>query len=415
MSPDPAASAGQQPRDGTGAGPLAGIRVIELGQYISGPYAAKLLADLGAEVIKVESPEGDPMRRWEGRGTMSPQFAAYNRGKRAVTLDLKADGGLDALLALARDADVLIENFRPGVAARLGFGPDVLHEVNPRLITCSITGFGPTGPSAARPAYDTVISAVGGMYSQVVPAETLRPLGPAFSDLLSGMSAAQAVLAALHARTARGEGEHVEVSMVGSLIDFLTEAASTYLETGQVAGPDSRPRRAQAYACVGSDGKAFVIHMSVPEKFWTGLLDVLERPDLADDPRFATREARVRNYDGLDAELKAITERMPRQHWLDRLVAHDIPHGPLNTVADLFDDPQVASMGLVEEIAGPDGAPLRVPAPSTVFHASGRPALRAAPRLGEGDADVLAAAAASVISPAAAAPATTATPEGTRA
>ena len=169
------------------------------------------------------------------------------------------------------------------------------------------------------------------------------------------MSAAQAVLAALHARGADGEGEHIDVSMVGSLVDFLTEAASTYLETGQVAGPDSRPRRAQAYACRGSDGRAFVIHMSVPEKFWTGLLEVLERPDLASDPRFASREARVRNYDELDAELKAITERMPRQHWLDRLVAHDIPHGPLNTVADLFDDPQVASMGLVEEITGPDG------------------------------------------------------------
>ncbi|GAA1060498.1 CaiB/BaiF CoA transferase family protein [Agromyces bracchium] len=406
------------------AGPLAGIRVIELGQYISGPYAAKLLADLGADVVKVESPDGDPMRRWEGHGAMSPQFAAYNRGKRAVVLDLKSDEGLAALRDLAAEADVLIENFRPGVADRLGFGPDALHELNPRLVTCSITGFGPSGPYAARPAYDTVISAVGAMYSQVVPADTLRPLGPAFSDLLSGLSASQAILAALHARGERpaGEGEHVEVSMVGSLIDFLTEAAATYLETGQVAGPDSRPRRAQAYACVGSDGKAFVIHMSVPEKFWTGLLDVLERPDLAGDPRFATREARVRNYDELDAELKAITERMPRQHWLDRLVAHDIPHGPLNTVADLFDDPQVASMGLVEEIEGPDGATLCVPAPSTVFHASGRPALRAAPRLGEGNADVLARDAASVSAPPddgadrdGAAAASVTAPEGTRA
>ncbi len=410
MTARPAESGSARQAGAGGGGPLAGVRVVELGQYISGPYAAKLLADLGADVVKVEALDGDPMRRWEGSGTMSPQFAAYNRGKRAVRLDLKTPDGLAALIALARDADVLIENFRPGVAARLGFGPEVLHEVNPRLISCSITGFGPAGPYAARPAYDTVISAVGAMYSQVVPAETLRPLGPAFSDLLSGMSAAQAVLAALHAREGRGEGEHVDVSMVGSLIDFLTEAASTYLETGQVAGPDSRPRRAQAYACVGSDGKAFVIHMSVPEKFWTGLLEVLERPDLADDPRFATREARVRNYDDLDVELKAVTERMPRQHWLDRLAAHDIPHGPLNTVADLFDDPQVASMGLVEEITGHAGTPLRVPAPSTRFHRSGRPALRAAPRLGEGDADLLAHAAASVT-----APRTTTGPEGTRA
>ncbi|GAA2033949.1 CoA transferase [Agromyces tropicus] len=399
-------------------GPLAGIRVVELGQYISGPYAAKVLADLGAEVVKVESPEGDPMRRWEGHGTMSPQFAAYNRGKRAVVLDLKTDEGLSALLDLARTADVLIENFRPGVAERLGFGPDVLRELNPRLISCSVTGFGAAGPYARRPAYDTVISAVGAMYSQVVPAETLRPLGPAFSDLLSGMSAAQAVLAALHARDVDGRGEHVEVSMVGSLIDFLTEAASTYLETGQVAGPDSRPRRAQAYACVGADGRAFVVHMSVPEKFWTGLLDALERPELAADPRFATREARVANYDALDAELKAATARMPRQHWLDRLVERDIPHGPLNTVADLFDDPQVASMGLVEEIDGHDGTPLRVPVPSTRFRRSGRPRLRAAPQLGEANADLVGAAGAAPTTSATTAPAVTAASaaaEGTRA
>ncbi|MGH3585499.1 MAG: CoA transferase, partial [Pseudonocardia sp.] len=182
-------------------GPLSGLRVVEIGQYISGPYAAKLLADMGAQVVKVESPAGDPMRRWEGgdRG-FSPQFAAYNRNKQGVTLDLKSAAGLDALLAMAADADVLIENFRPGVARRLGFGADVLAARNPRLVYCSITGFGPEGPYAPRPAYDTVISAVGGMYSQVVPADALRPAGPAFSDLLAGMSAVQGVLAALLAR-----------------------------------------------------------------------------------------------------------------------------------------------------------------------------------------------------------------------
>ncbi|GAA3935680.1 CaiB/BaiF CoA-transferase family protein [Microbacterium soli] len=368
----------ETPRTG---GPLAGIRVLELGQYISGPFAAKQLADLGAEVIKIEPPDGDPMRRWEGRATMSPQFAAYNRGKSSMTLDLKDPDDLERLLALTESADVVLDNFRPGVTERLGIGPEALAARNPRLITCSITGFGPTGPYSARPAYDTVISAVGGMYSQVVPASTVRPMGPAFSDLLSGMSAAQAVLAALHARSITGVGEHVEVSMVGALIDFLTESASAFLETGQVAGPDSRPRRAQAYACTGSDGKAFVVHMSVPEKFWTGLLDVLEHHELADDPRFATREARVRNYDELDAVLKRITATQPRAHWLERLAAHDIPHGPLNTVADLFDDPQIQSMGLVGELDGPDGT-VRVPMPSTRFHRSGRARLAYAPLLG---------------------------------
>lgn len=363
------------------AGPLAGIRVIELGQYISGPYAAKVLADLGATVVKVESAEGDPMRRWEGKSTMSPQFAAYNRGKSSVVLDLKSSEGVQALYGLLDDADVLIDNFRPGVMKRLGIGPEQVHAHNPRVITCSVTGFGTTGPYSARPAYDTVISAVGGMYSQVVPESTVRPMGPAFSDLLSGMSAAQAVLAALHARNNSGVGEHVEVSMVGALVDFLTESASTFLEAGHISGPDSRPRRAQAYACRASDGKAFVIHMSVPEKFWTGLLQVLEREDLASDPRFDSREKRVQNYDELDVVLKEITAAQPRAYWLERLAAHDIPHGPLNSMGDLFDDPQVQSMGLVESIEGPDGV-VRVPAPATRFHGSGRPELRYAPGLG---------------------------------
>lgn len=382
-----------------GAGPLAGVRVVELGQYIAGPFASKLLADLGAEVIKVEAPEGDPMRRWEGTGGYSPQFAAYNRNKSGVTLDLKSEEGLAELLALVADADVLLDNFRPGVAERLGFGPAAASALNPRIITCSITGFGPVGPLANRPSYDTVISAVGGMYSQIVPADTVRPLGPAFSDLLSGMSATQGILAALHARNSDGVGQHVEVSMVGSLIDFLTESASTFLQTGGTTGPDSRPRRAQAYALVGSDGKAFVVHMSVPEKFWRGLLTVLDRADLADDPRFNTREGRVGNYDELDGVLKAEALRMPRAHWLAKLAEHDIPHGALNTVGDLFDDPQIQAMGLVEQLATADGGSVAVPIHSTGFSRSGRPEYRAAPLLGADNDTVLQAGAAASVTP----------------
>jgi formyl-CoA transferase len=373
------------PTDVTGdaSGPLAGVRVVEIGQYISGPYAGKILGDMGAHVVKIESAEGDPMRRWEGSGAgYSPQFAAYNRHKSSVVLDLKSEAGLGRLLAMAAEADVLLDNFRPGVADRLGFGARVLEQVNPALVYCSITGFGPIGPYAARPAYDTVISAVGGMYSQIIDVSSARPLGPAFSDLLAGASAVQAILAALVARSRTGLGQHVEVSMVGSLVDFLTEAASTYLLTGELSGPDSRPRRAQAYACTGSDDLAFVVHMSVPEKFWTGLLDVLERPDLARDPRFATREARVANYDELDAILKAETSRRPRDHWMQRLAEHDIPHGPLNRMSDLLEDPQLAAMDLLETVTGPDHASTRMLRHSTTFHGSGRPEYRPAPQLG---------------------------------
>ena len=376
--------------DSAVAGPLAGIRVIELGQYIAGPFAAKLLGDMGADVIKIEAPEGDPMRRWEGKEGYSPQFAAYNRNKRSVVLDLKSSEGLHALLALADRADILLENFRPGVADRLGFGPDVLAARNPRLISCAITGFGPTGPLAHRPSYDTVISAVGGMYSQIVPADSVRPLGPAFSDLLAGQAAAQAVLAALVARASSGRGESISVPMVGALIDFLTESASTFLQTGAVSHPDSRPRRAQAYGFTDVEGRAFIVHLSVPEKFWTGLLEVVERPDLATDERFSSREGRVRNYDELDAELKTVMSTRTRAEWFARLEAADIPHGPLNTVADLFDDPQIASMGLVEELELPDGSTTSIPRHSVEFSHSARPAYRAAPLLGADTAAVLA-------------------------
>lgn len=368
--------------EGVLGGPLEGIRVIELGQYIAGPYASKLLGDMGADVIKVESPTGDPMRRWEGQVGYSPQFASYNRNKRSLVLDLKSESGLVELLNLAATSDVLIENFRPRVAERLGFGPSILAGLNPAIITCAITGFGSTGPMADRPSYDTVISAVGGMYSQIVPTGSPRPIGPAFSDLLAGQAAAQGVLAALVSRSSTGFGQHVQVPMVGALLDFLTESASTFLQTGAVSGPDSRPRRAQAFGVVGSDAKAFVLHLSVPEKFWTGLLEVIGRPDLALDDRFSSREKRVSQYDELDAVLKEEFAKHPREYWSARLAAHDIPHGPINSTADLFSDPQIQSMDLIHEVASPTGENVRTPVHSTSFSRSGRPEYRAAPLLG---------------------------------
>lgn len=324
--------------------PLSGVRVVEVGQYISAPYAGKLLADLGAEVVKVEPPGGDPMRRWQGGGaqTYSPQFGAYNRGKRSVTIDLKQD--LEALFELTAGADVLIENFRPGVADRLGFGWKVMKVREPQLVYCSITGFGPGGPYARRPAYDTIISAIGGMYGHLVPLEDPRPIGPAFSDLLSGMSAVQGILAALHT----GQGMRVEVSMLGALTDFLTEAIGTYLETGSVVAPGTRAARAQAFGCVSADGLPFVIHLSVPEKFWQALLGVL---DLAEDTRFSTRELRYRNYGELEEALRAEFAKRPRDEWFELLTAADIPHGQLNTVADLVQDPQALHLGLIDDHA----------------------------------------------------------------
>lgn len=342
---------------------LAGTRVLDLGRYIAGPFAARLLADLGADVIKVEDPDGgDPFRGWQSaERPFSPQFAAYNRDKRSVTIDLGCDTGRGALIALARTADVLIENFRPGVADRLGIGYAALHAENPTLVYCAITGFGNAGPYVHRPSYDTIISAISGLYSQLIDTDDPVPVGPAFSDLLAGMFASQTVLAALVERSRSGVGRRVDVSMLGAMVaGLLSEPSTTYLDTGQLTKRDTRQRRAQAFAVVAGDGLPFVVHLSVPEKFWLALTDVLERTDLRDVDEFRTREARVKNYVALARALKDAFRTRPRAEWFARLDAADVPYAPVYRIDEVFVDPQVEHLGLTEVIESPGERPLRM-------------------------------------------------------
>ena len=376
----------------TDTGPLAGLRVIELGRYIAAPFAGKLLGDLGADVVKIEDPDGgDPMRRWEGGSRpYSPQFAAYNRNKRSVCLDLKSAEGRRAAKALALDADVWLENFRPGVADRLGIGATALREVNPRLIYCAVNGFGRTGPYADRPSFDTVISAMGGMYSLLQPGDSPSPIGPAMADLLSGMFAVQSVLAALHHRSQAGEGQEVEVSMLGSVAGFLAEAVTSVLETGVVLEPNTRQRRAQAYGAVAKDDRAFIVHLSVPDKFWLAFTDAMERLDWRDDPRFASRALRYENYAALDALFKDQARERARDEWFARFGERDLPHGPLNSIAELCDDEQAVAMGLIEQVDVPGGPPMPMVRQPAGFSASPTSVGRAAPLLGADTAAVLA-------------------------
>ena len=254
-------------------GPLDGVRVVELSRYIAAPYAGKTLGEMGADVIKVEDVDrGDPMRYWQsGDRDHSPQFAVYNRTKRAITLDLKHPDAAEVFLRLAATADVVLENFRPGVTDRLGIGWETLRAHNPRLIYCAITGFGTEGPMAYRPAYDTVISALSGLYSQVMDIDDPQPVGPAFSDLLAGTHAAQGILAALFAREKTGVGQFIDASMLRSTLGFLAEPGSSYLDQGEVTVRNTRQRRAQSHGLVASDGLPFAVHMSVPEKFWIAM------------------------------------------------------------------------------------------------------------------------------------------------
>src|SRR5688500_2738075 len=214
------------PSTPTRALPLADVRVLDLGSYISGPCASVLLAEMGADVVKVEPPQGDPFRAWESGG-LNATFVAFNRGKRSVVLDLKSDEGRAHLLDLVRTADVVVENFRPGVMERLGIGWEMLRDLRPELIHCSVTGFGSGGPYAAMPASDGVALGYSGLAGLLLDPEDPRLRGPALADAITGHSAAFAVLAALHHRHRTGRGEHLEISMLGALVHFLHSAVAT--------------------------------------------------------------------------------------------------------------------------------------------------------------------------------------------
>ena len=332
------------------AGALDGIRVLEFANYVSGPFAGMLLSDLGAEVIKVETPDGgDPFRMW-GKTDYNGTFGSMNRNKKSVTLDLKTKDGQAAARKLALSADVIIENFRAGAMERLGLGYDALAADNPKLVYCSITGFGSDGPYRNRPGYDTVGQAMSGLLAVLTDRKAPQPMGISLSDHLSGTFAAYGILAALMARNATGRGQKVETSLLQATLAFLGENAANYFEDGRVPSRATRCQRAQVFAFTAGDGLPFVVHLSSPEKFWQGLLTVIGRPEFATDERFKTREMRVRNYDALCAELIAAFQARPRADWLALLEKQDVPSGPLNTIDEVFADPQVTALGMRKDL-----------------------------------------------------------------
>jgi len=329
---------------------LDGIRVIEFASYVSGPYAGMLLGDFGAEVIKVESPDGgDPFRGW-GRVEYSPTFGSVNRNKKSVVLDLKSAGGLAAARALVHSADVLIENFRIGTMERLGLGYEEVSRDNPGLVWCSITGFGSSGPYASRPGYDTVGQSLSGLLSLLTDLDQPRPMGVSLSDHLSGITACNGILAALVARGRSGKGQRIDTSLLEATVSFCGENAARFFENGKVPNRATRTHQAQVYAFAAGDGKPFVLHLSTPTKFWQALAQVAGRPEWLDDPRFATKEARGRHYDVLQAELAEIFKTDSRAAWLAKLQAADVPAAALNTLDEVFSDPQVLHLGLRQDV-----------------------------------------------------------------
>ncbi len=341
------------------SGCLEGIKILELGNFISGPYGACLLADMGAEVIKVENPKGgDPFRGWDLGGDQ-PNFWAFNRGKKSVTLNLQAPEGKEIFYSLVKHADVVLENYRPGVTKKLGIDYDTLRKINQRIICCSITGTGPTGPYVNRPAYDTVGQGLGGMLSVLMDPKDPKPIGPAYADHLSGLFAALGILGALAARARTGRGQQVDATMAGAVLGFLNAPATEALARGRAPGPYTRPRQSQTYAFLGSDGLPFAIHLSSPQKFWEGLCNAAGHPELIEDPRFKTRPDRRKNYDELNQTFAVIFREKPRAYWLERLEANDVPHTPVYNLLEVFQDPQIKHMGMEIKIERKDKPSIR--------------------------------------------------------
>lgn len=326
---------------------LAGIRVLEQGTFITGPAAGMLLGDLGADVIKIEQPEsGDPFRAFKG-GLYSPHYQTYNRNKRSIELNTKNKDDLEAFDELIRSADVYIQNFRPGAAERLNAGVERLQKINPRLIYCSISGFGATGPAAGRPAYDSVAQAASGFLGLLINPENPRVVGPAIADSLTGFYAAYGILGALHERNVTGKGRKVEVSMLEAMTHFNLDAFTHYYSAGEVMGPYSRPSVSQSYVLKCADGKWIALHMSSPEKFWQGLAEAIERPTLFQDPRFADRAGRIAHQAELIEILQGIFATRTREDWCERLEVQDVPHAPMYDSSEALEDPQAKHLEIL--------------------------------------------------------------------
>jgi crotonobetainyl-CoA:carnitine CoA-transferase CaiB-like acyl-CoA transferase len=332
---------------------LQGVKVIEATTMITGPLTGMLLADLGAEVVKIENPNGgDPFRSFRGEDH-SPHFLSYNRNKKSIALDIRSEQGKDVLLRLIRHADVFIENFRPGVMDRLGIGRAILMKENPRLVYCAITGFGSTGPYKDRPAYDAVAQALAGTSSLFFHGDPVIT-GPSLSDNLTGMYACYGVLAALVERGRTGRGRSVDVSMIEATMAFMPDPFLAHTMLGLPAEPLMRSRASQSYALRCSDGKLVSIHMSSQEKFWLAMLETFGVQKLASDPRFNSRAGRVDNYLELAQELQKVAATAPRDHWMKRLETNDVPHAPVNTLPEVMADPQVRHLGSFHEMHHPE-------------------------------------------------------------
>ena len=372
------------------SGALEGTIAVDVSGHVAGPYAGSLLGDLGCEVIKVELPgEGDTHRgrnpKYEGYG---PSFRALNRNKKSLTLNLRKKTGREILLKLLKTADILIENFRPATRKRLGLDYDQLAKLNPKLIHCSISGYGQSGPYRDKPGFDTIGQAVSGMLSLVTDLDHPKVAGVSITDHSSGIFAAHGILAALLARQKTGCGQFVDVSLLQVSLAFIESHIADYLNGGEAVSRDNFPR-GRIYCLIAADHKPLVVHLSGHQEAWEGLLKAAGRTDLLEDPRFATRKSRTEHHWEIVDILQETFRARPRAYWLERLDANNIANAPINTIQEVLDDPQIRYMAIPKQIHHPKrgatnliGSPINLSDTPPQF-------FRPAPLLGEHTEEIL--------------------------
>jgi formyl-CoA transferase len=372
--------------------PLDGVRVVELCQFAAGPFSTLLLADMGADVIKVEPPRGDDLRHWPPQtGGFSDNFCSLNRNKRSVVLDLKSPAGLEMARSLVLSADVLVENYRPGVLGRLGLGYEPLAALKPSLVYCSISAFGQTGPRSGEGGFDLTMQALSGIMSVTGEADG-GPVkcGVPISDFGTALYAAFAITCALRKAAHAGTGEHIDVSMLGASLGMAALQTSEYFGTGQDPAKlgSAHPRSAPYQAFRTSDG--YIAIAAGNDRLWQSVCRVLDREALLGDARFATNTGRAKHQRVLAALLEPALVGATTREWLGRLTVAGVPCAPINTYSQALADPQVEHMNWVQRMELPDGTRIRTFVSPVRMSGRGFGIRRRPPTLGEHTEEVLA-------------------------
>src|SRR5918999_2725356 len=373
------------------SGALEGFTCVDVSGHVAGPYAGSLLGDLGCDVIKVELPGGGDTHRgrnpkYEGYG---PSFRALNRNNKSVTLDLRQKKGREILLKLLTTADIFLENFRPPTRNKLALDYQELAKINSKLVHCSISGYGQSGPYRDKPGFDTIGQALSGMMSLVTDLDDPKVAGISYVDHCAGIFAAHGIMAALLARVKTGIGQFIDVSLLQVATAFIESHVADYLNGGEAVSRENFPK-GRIYSLLDCDKKPFMVHLSGHNEAWEGLLKASELDDMIGDPRFATRKQRTDRHEEIVKILRRQFEKKPRSYWLARLDANGIPNAPINTIHEVFDDPQIKHIGIPKVISHPImGASNLVGSPINLSDTPPK-FFRAAPLLGEHTEEVLA-------------------------